>query len=460
MDAIWSWAGYIVLFLCFNGYFLFLKHKLNIKMEFVPVLTCTGIMIVLIAAGAVMKLKWGALVLVLCGIGLFANEVVDIVRKKVSLPSIFDKRTIAAYVSFFALTTYYLVYFKGHYLTGYDTFTHWGAAVKIMLYNDRLPAQWDVLTWHSSYPTGAQGFEYFLCRVTNDWSDGMMLSAQAILFMSCIIALTAVCRNYIVLIPVALVSCTLLRDIVYSLSVDIMLAFFCASGFAMILYYKREVHKRWWLIAVMISVLPVIKVAGFYHFLILLIWFSIIYFGEKGSGRKQKAIRYVAFLVILAIPYLIWTLYLNTVSPASLNTRHAFSVQYMQYISNIKSEESIAQQARDFWNSLTDMNQMRGTLISLGISAGIGLLSVFTSTRGERKHPIIFVALILVSFALYNAFLLGMYLYEMPETSLGSFGRYQNIHNVMILLMSVVLFISTIRSLKDMRYQTIPVIVV
>lgn len=119
-------------------------------MEFAPILTCASCMIAMIAAGAIMKLKWGALAFVLCGIGLLVYEIIGAVKGKYSLKEVFDKRTIVVYLSFVVLAAYYFIYFHGHYVSGYDTFTHWGPAVKIMLHCDRLPAQWDPLTWHSS----------------------------------------------------------------------------------------------------------------------------------------------------------------------------------------------------------------------------------------------------------------------------------------------------------------------
>lgn len=458
MHDVSSLIGLVVLFLCVNGYFLLIRHRLNVKMEFAPILTVAAGIILLMAAGAVMKLKWGALLFAVCGIGALIYELFTIIKNKTPLKTIFDKRTITVYVLFFVIAIYYMLYYKGHYMIGYDTFTHWGPAVKIMLHCDRFPAQWDALTWHTSYPAGAQAFEYLICRITNNWSDGMMLFGQTMIFISCIFAFAGVCRNAIVLLPIAIASCVWLRDIVYYLSVDTMLSFVCAAGFAMILCYRDEMKTRWWMVAPIIAILPVIKDAGFYHFAALLIWFSVFYFKNNEFTKKQKAVRYIIFIAALFIPFICWRGYLHFVTPYSLLQRHSFSLEYMQYVSSMKGSENTAQQAKEFWNALTDLNEMGYTIRIIAVSILIGILSVFSSEKGKRKTPVWFIVFTVLSFILYNVFLLGMYLFEMPESTLGSFYRYQNINSSMVFLMSTVLFASGIRNIRQMKTQAIPVV--
>lgn len=239
---------------------------------------------------------------------------------------------------FLIICIFYYFYFKGRCLYLYDDFTHWGPVVKILLYNHHLPTAADTIIWHQSYPTGTAGFVYLCCTIAGDRSDGMMMASQMILLLSCLLVMFAFVnkRKPFSMLP-ALAACGIMLEVniaFRTLLVDNVLCALCFGGLCVIYYEREQFSKRWGYLIPIAGMVLIVKNAGIYYFILILVAAAFVLIKEK--GWRTGSFLSMILLCFSCTFFISWNMYLEKVMPHALNTRHSLSLQYLLRVFNAK----------------------------------------------------------------------------------------------------------------------------
>ena len=333
-----------------------------------------------------------------------------------------------AVLMLFAASIYFFIYFYGHYISAGDDFNHWAIVVRVMLRYDRLPRFTDTIIMFPSYPTGAAGLIYLICKILGSESGGTLLFAQTFLMLCGVLPLFALVRHNraascCVVILTALIGLTMNADsAIQSLYVDALLALVCLSGVAIGRYYRNDILQRWWVLLPIGCFLAVIKGSGLYFSAVLAVQ-AAAYLWPCGERRK-KWVRILWLVLAPMCLLLLWNRHADLVFEGGLMTRHSISLRYMLNQTLDKSGGELLETVRRFLTALGDLSSIKPVLATFGLLLGCAWLGRLSKARSGFGAG----ALLKASCAIYLTYMLGilgMYLFNMPENTIEAFLRYE-----------------------------------
>lgn len=244
MELIWNSGKAFLLFLSFPGYFFVVYRFGKVRKWFVPVVSMSGIGLVLFWGGLLNCLALTADLLLLGGVAGFAVFLVFFIRGEIHLPEgslcgfCFVLGTMA-----FALLSLNLK------MIHYDNFSHWALIVKYLLSADRFPGADSILIPFRDYPPGSSLFIYYVCRFAGH-SQGMMILAQNSLIFACFYAVFGIVkeRRRFLLYSFLGMGCAVLSYLnltirINNLLVDFLLPLLAMASLAVSWRYREEPER-------------------------------------------------------------------------------------------------------------------------------------------------------------------------------------------------------------------------
>jgi hypothetical protein len=232
----------ISLIISITGYFIFMKRKINIKDEFIPIILFSIIANLIFIAGILNFMKIITLVIVIIGLGLFIKELIRIIKLKEKI----DFKINFSHVYLILMVILFAYLLNGVSLNHYDNFSHWGLIIKSMLVNNRLPNFQDEVIIFTAYPPGTACFVYFMCKFLGK-SEGMMLFSQSLLILASVYSIFAFTEKerksgYLIIVS-AIIYFVVGNIYINQLLVDTVLSVLGLAGLSIILYYKYDTKK-------------------------------------------------------------------------------------------------------------------------------------------------------------------------------------------------------------------------
>ena len=265
MELIWNSGKAFLLFLSFPGYFFVVYRFGKVRKWFVPVVSMSGIGLVLFWGGLLNCLALTADLLLLGGVAGFAVFLVFFIRGKIHLPEgslcgfCFVLGTMA-----FALLSLNLK------MIHYDNFSHWALIVKYLLSADRFPGADSILIPFRDYPPGSSLFIYYVCRFAGH-SQGMMILAQNSLIFACFYAVFGIVkeRRRFLLYSFLGMGCAVLSYLnltirINNLLVDFLLPLLAMASLAVSWRYREEPERICFLQIILLGYTGIVKSTGIF----------------------------------------------------------------------------------------------------------------------------------------------------------------------------------------------------
>lgn len=422
--------------------------KLKVKNEFIPIILFSSIGLIIFSAGILNIMLEVLICIVLFGLGYL---IYSFMKKKFTL------KFITPGVLFFLLFSVYLAFFlRGAQFEAYDDFSHWGLVAREILATNRFP-NFESLIMFQAYPTGSASFIYFVSKIIGD-TEGVMLYAQSLLTLSCIIPLFAFInkKNIVSYIIIFMSSIFFLTSNVgfLALSVDTLLAMLSLGCSAVIIYgYNKQDYKLVYLqILPVLTFLIIIKNSGIFFVLVnvlLLLYYSIKFEASMKQNMKK-------LLITISVPYIftvLWKKHVQLVFSQGFETKHAMSIESYQKIFQEKTIFDIKLIITSFIKRSMDWNQIE---IKIYLLCLVGFLSIYLLTKTKflnDKHgndsglKLFFCSLVL--YFVYQIGLLSTYVFSMPLSEAFKLASYQRYNMTIIMYIFGVLLIYLLSILNN-----------
>lgn len=327
----------IVFVISMVGYGLYINKKIELQVEFIPIVTISMITVILFFGGLLNILLLTSYSILGLGIYLFLRSI--ILNNKKEILKLFDSFYTPGILIYIIATAYFIFILKDQRLIDYDNFSHWGLIVKSMIIEDSLPNFENIMIQFSSYPPGTALFIYFFCRIVGA-SEGLALIGQMVIILSSILTLfsfssykisTITDRKYfslkknILIILTVFVSVYLLNgpSSIHNLLVDTVLNVSSIALIALVYYYLKKPQKTYIPVMFLSTFLILIKNSGLFFVVIGLFIYSFGIFINKDTLFKMKKGKYkimIPFIFPFFISFL-WTRHVAMVFPSGLSSK-------------------------------------------------------------------------------------------------------------------------------------------
>lgn len=326
MELIGKMLGTAGLCLSMWGYFFVVFRFGKVKIWFAPIVSMTGMGLVLFWGALAGVLKQTADLLLLGGLAGSVSFFVLLCRKKICLPglSLFGVCFAAGIIVFVWLTL-------SLKFVHYDNFSHWALIVKYLLSADQLPGAGAELIHFRDYPPGSSLFIYYICRYAGH-SQGVMLLAQNSLIFACFFSVFGIVREKrrFLLYSFLGMGCAALSYLnltirINSLLVDFLLPLLAMASLAVSYRCGEEKGKLCILQILLLGYTGIVKSTGLFFAGIAGVYVLWKIFrqgkaspekilpGKTAPGKRIRRFLYAALLIIgMVLPFLAWRYHLET----------------------------------------------------------------------------------------------------------------------------------------------------
>ena len=417
-----------VLLCSLSGYMMFVRTKLRLQTEFVPVFVCSAITCAVYLCGLAGFLLPGSEVVLAAGFFLFVFFLTRLIRNKSYRNfrlSLFQAGVFLGGLFFFQLLlTSRLIH--------YDNFSHWAVVVKQMLSTNAFPDAASALIDFKNYPLGTSSFLYFICRFAGN-SQGIMLAGQAILIFSCFYALFGVIteKRRFLLFAFLAAGCSALSVFnitirITNLLVDFLLPVYTLVIFVMAYRYQREIKKACISIIPAAGLLMIIKNTGTIFAAIGFLYLIYAWLKNRDKPFWKNGLNVLLSIGAALVPYLLWNIHM-AVGFQGIENKFEVSVDTISGISGGKSPEEVRRIMELFAQSVFDITS-RPAMGTLGFNAAAIIASVFAAVILKKSWNL-WKALIALNLVLAGYYLgiLALYIFSMPldeALRLAGFERY------------------------------------
>ena len=429
---LFSILRYLLLFISLSGYVILFWKKYKIKIEFLPCLIFTGIILIMYLGGLLNILQIMAYIIFSIGILIFLRilykKYLDIlVIKSILSPGI---------LLFFLACILLIICYHNARLIHYDNFSHWGLIVKQMWLDNRFANASNNLIQFSSYPPGSSVFIYYITLFIGQKENNMLI-AQNFLSFSCILCLCAFIKNrknyYAFLLIVLYAIFSLNYSIgMNTLLVDALLPLMAVANTAIILYYKNHISKAALFSIPVMTATLLIKNSGLifalFNVIIILILIQKNRKISKDNEIKRMSRREIICIgICIIIPFvfrLLWSQHVKLAFSADTleSAKHSMNIQQYIAMFSDKSNEDIRKILSLFKNKMLDFS----TQIFWVLWNFIFLILFFLMKQERKKIWLTFILGNLL-YITYQIGLLMMYIFSMPVSEslmLAGFERY------------------------------------
>lgn len=416
-----QWVRAAILLLSFCGLCEWVRNRFELNRFIAPYVAASGIILVMMAAGMLRVLKYGAWFLYIAGWSYWIWNLLTKRRRP-------DWVLMGAAVIFAAYLGWHLGPCKSWHT---DDFSHWTLAVESLLRRDAFPDVTEKLITFQSYPLGATSFIYYVTRFIGS-AEGIRFAAQNFLCGTLMLTIFAHVRGKKkVMMPVAaLLFCFLYKfnRNFQQLQVDWLLSYF---GIAIVsaVFYERENLKRAFMVALPgMAAVAVVKNSGLF-FAVTGAAALVLVAYESGCSKKQIVRMAVAAVGIPIAVFLIWTVHCKLSYPTALESKHAVSLAAYAEEASSKTFRMIAGTAVRMvlrWFRFRYI-EIFAVLLSLSCFAVVKMLREDQPETARRLGK--YMLSCLGVFVLWLVMIYAMYIFSMPagEThKLASYDRYMS----------------------------------
>lgn len=422
-----------------SGYVYMFKKKLKLSLYYTPVLVIAFISLFMFLGGLLGFLKQTSYVVLALGLLCFGFMLTDIIKKK-TFPFISFSADLCGVILAFGTLVFTLLAL-GFKLLHYDNFSHWAVIVKYLLSADSFPETDTKIVVFLDYPPGTAVFIYYVCRFLGN-SQGVMLSAQNIMLLSCFYCLFGIVkekRRFLVYsflgMGCAQLSYLNLTIRINNLLVDFLLPLLSLASIAASYRYKDRPILISLYNFFLLGFVSTVKSTGIVFALIAFVYYLFVVFSwsfreKRRSGRFIKRLKGFMLLLLtsagMCAPYGLWVYRMNTVF-SDYESKFDIDTQQMggQYSAPVK--ELHRQITDDFLKASFDLDT-RAAQVFFICNILVIIAVIFVRVRRKKKWSLGKLLLLSdIMVVLYYIGILYMYLYSMPEEEavvLAGFDRY------------------------------------
>ena len=397
------------------GYLQFFSRKT--KTEFAFGITFSVIGCAMFFAGILNVLPYAAYTV--CGLGVVLAGYSLIKRE--SIFALITPGTV-----FFALMSVALLFIlHGSLFKHIDNFSHWATAAKTLLQNDAFPRPYDINIFFQSYPLGSAAFIYYIAKIYGAYPEWIMMFAQAIFMLGCLVGIFAFAKdvkgNIFAAVTVIMLLCS--NNNLVDLLVDTLLPVVAVGAAAICIYYKDDILKAVIYTLPFTSMLTSIKNSGLFFVAVIVLYIAAV------TIRKRERILGAAVSVLSpAITFAAWKVHTKIVFTNADKTKHSLSVENMGNVLSEKTPEDIK---NIFLNFCKEMFSVENTFVLVILFFVIVTLWLAKNSGSEKwKGIMIFTILSYIGYQLGN---LAMYMLTMPKSEALDLASYSRYHQTILI---------------------------
>ena len=401
------------------GYIAWTRRRTGLDVAFVPALVFTAQGLAVFAGGMLGLLPQSAWAVVVVGLALLAVEAwraPDGLRELVREPALWLLAGAAVALAW---------YLRGQVLVSYDNFSHWALVVRVMLAEGRFPTAEDTVVVFQSYPLGSASFVYLFNRTLTAAESVAMLAQQLLTFSYVLALLSATPRRKGVGVVAVVGTYWVVAEFeifVNSLLVDTLLG--VMSGYLVVLVWANRDRLRSLLlpIAIVMAFLAMTKNSGL--FTVVLASVAVLVLTRvrmtdrrqpadvTGDGRSPRGFTWWLLPALLA-PWaflLWWTYHVSATFPEGMESKHSMSAGRFEDVFGEKTRSDVEAIVRSFANEV--LGDVATVVLLFVLVVAVVLLR--RSQLVRRSEAVWLLVGGVLSFALYVAGILAMFLLSMP----------------------------------------------
>lgn len=478
--------SYIIIFLIVVSIAAFLAKVFNKKIDITIPISVMLIVLIIYPFGFFNRLDIGVYVVEFVAtvslIYLIYRFIKSIINKKVL--DFFRNLFTPALVVYILFYIYFIYINRNRLFSSWDEFSHWGTIVKNMFYFNSYGTNPETIVAFRGYPPFTAIFEYFAQKIVNSYSEGRIIIAMNLLYISMVLPIF---RNIewkkdlsklLIYVPIIFILPLCMYSSFYTtIYVDAMLGIFMA--YILYIYFTMEEGMvKYISICLALISLPLIKAAGagLAIFVLIIILIDIIYQYKKFKDDKKIFHKKLLFLVIYIICFVIgkysWDIHL-----LFTNTTEAWDTDNLS-IANIVSLVTgngaeyqytvIKNFIKQFFLEPISINI--GELTNFTILLIFILYSAYTAYLVRKKQGDIVYRrymlaniILIICYAIYMISLLVLYLFTYSEyeaVNLASYSRYSYIFLVGMYAYNTLIILENFSGIKKDKTNFVILIVV
>ena len=445
--------SYIIIFLIVASIAAFLAKVSNKKIDITIPISVMLIVLIIYPFGFFNRLDIGVYVVeIISAISLIylIYRFIKSIKNKNVLD--FFKNLFTPGLVVYVLFYLYFIYINRNRLfSSWDEFSHWGLIVKNMFIYNSYGTNPETIVSFRDYPPFTAIFEFFSQKVVNTYSEGRIIVAMNLLYVSMMLPIFKNIEwkkglsKLLIYIPIVFILPLCMYGSFYTtIYVDAMLGIFMAYILYSYFTMKEDIMKHLGIGLGLVS-LPLIKSAGtgLAIFVIAIIFVDIIYQYKKSKDDKKifhkKLICFATYILCFLVGKYSWDIHLtftqtkpywetNLISIKniiSLITGKGYGYQYLTIKNFIE---------RFFFEPIGIGS---GSLTNFTILIGFALYSAYTiyliyrkKKNNVYKRYILVDFLLIIFYLIYMISLLILYLFiygEYEAITLASYARYSYI---------------------------------
>lgn len=304
---------------------------------------------------------------------------------------------------------------KGEKLIYIDNFTHWETAVRHLLATDRFPNFQDSYIRFQSYPLGTASLIYYFARVSgieSEWFQMLVHWACAAAMLSGLFCLAKNLPARIACFAGALL--LLCADNAFTqLLVDSTLGYVALGALAFCVYYREELRERaLWVLPWLIYLIAV-KNSG-----ALFVIYVVVLVFLWGGWKRGLQVGVGAMSTLL-----LWNRHVSYAFEAGMLAQHAMSIEHFKRMLAMKKPGSVGKIVDKMVHQVFSLSN--AYLPVLVLSVLLLALSLVWLRRDKAVRLLLIYGA--VCYLIYQAGMLGMYVFTMQEKEamrLASYDRY------------------------------------
>lgn len=343
---------------------------------------------------------------------------------------------------------------NGARVVQYDDFSHWALIARTILLRDALPTFRDTALSFLNYPPGSACWIYFFCRLCGSEGEGMMLFAQSLMMLACLLPLFLVARRHpvwTVLLAAAVAAYAFLsqESQLLTLYVDQLMPLVAAAGMLLALTSARD-SRRAALLALPFSVYAyLVKNSGILFALLISLLLAGIALWNRRQDRPpaRRDWRCIAGVCLAPVAVLyVWNRHTTMVFENASATKHAMRPGQLLSTFAEKTAAEISDICAAYLSALGGAAVLPLACLAL---MGLCVLAVSLRRRSLYRPGLSALCGAAVVSAVYLAGLLMMYLFSMPTGEamiLASLERYLGTLNLWLILITAAVMLASLKA--------------
>lgn len=476
--------SYIIIFLIIASISACLAKIFNKKIDITIPISVMLIVLIIFPFGFFNRLDIGVYVVeaiaTIALLYLIYKFIKSIIKKEVGK---FFKNLFTPGLAVYMLFYIYFIYLNINRLfSSWDEFSHWGLIVKNMYIFNSYGTNPETIVSFRDYPPFTAIFEFFSQKVVNSYSEGRIIIAMNLLYISMMIPILkniewkkGLCKLLIYIPIIFILPLFMYSNFYTTIYVDGLLGIFMAYILYTYFSMKNDVTKHLGICLGLIS-LPLIKSAGsgLAIFILIIILVDIIYQYKKSNHDKKLFHKNLIYLLIYFISFIVgkfsWDILLvikntkpywdtNLVSIKNIiNVITGKGLEY-QYIT-IKNfiKRFFLEQIGIGFGSLTNF-----TILLVFILYSICIYRVYQKERkSECKRYIMVDILLAIFYILYIISLLILYVFTFGDYEaqiLASYTRYTYIPLLGMFTFNTLLICDNMTEMRKAKINYIVIII-